>query len=152
MSNIRDETRANIAERRDSLLVQTGGLGFVRCWVCCGEVDIKDLTSIRESSGGPRFLICPECEKTTKPRGQTKGTKQPDDPQWETITDDDDQMIRVRWSEPDKAGGHLYVQHYPATPWGCNAANRAAERLNAEKQCPWEYRAWRLAHQTPTGP
>ncbi len=55
-------------------------------------------------------------------------------PHWETH--DDGVMVHVRWSLPDELGRYLWVRHYPATPWGLNAAEREAERFNNERRPP----------------
>jgi len=66
------------------------------------------------------------------------------DPHWEAhIPEDDGEMCRVRWSEPDADRRYLWVGHYPNTPWGCHAAARQAERFNEEKRCPCEFHLYR---------
>ena len=60
-------------------------------------------------------------------------------PCWEVVMDDDGEMARVRWSEPDTKGRFLWVRHYPATSWGLNAVERDAARMNLEGRRPEEW-------------
>lgn len=64
---------------------------------------------------------------------------------WEAILDDDGQMVRVRWSQADAQGRHLYVRHYPADGWGKNAAESEAQRFNTNGRRPEEWDSYRPA-------
>jgi hypothetical protein len=63
---------------------------------------------------------------------------------WEVVADDDGEMVRIRWSEPDAAGRYFWCAHYPGTPWGRNAIEGQARRWNEEGKRPWEFREYRL--------
>lgn len=73
-------------------------------------------------------------------------------PHWEAVADpphkdDATQGVfwRVRWSEPGKDGGWLYVRHYGGngTGWNKSAAERNAEDFNRERRHPSEWDCWR---------
>lgn len=64
---------------------------------------------------------------------------------WETALDDDDVMVRIRWSIPDSRGRYLWVRHYPATAWGRAAVWRQVAEWNAEGKTPAEFRGWWVA-------
>ena len=58
------------------------------------------------------------------------------DGHWETVVDDDGEMIRIRWSVPDAQGRYSWVRHYPATTWSIVSCEQQAARWNAEKSGP----------------
>jgi hypothetical protein len=60
-------------------------------------------------------------------------------PHWETYTDDDGEMIYVRWSQSNEDGEYLWVEHYPNLLWGRSAAHRRADELNRTGRMPQEY-------------
>lgn len=61
------------------------------------------------------------------------------DGQWESVEDDDGEMVRVRWSTPDESGLYLWVGHYPGGSWGRHAAERMASEYNRVGRVPWEW-------------
>jgi len=77
----------------------------------------------------------------------------PTDPHWEAVEalapiTGEVVGAQVRWSEPGKDGGYLYVGHYFVSPdnslaWCLNGAESDAKRKNAEGKLPSEYRTWR---------
>jgi hypothetical protein len=74
-----------------------------------------------------------------------------DDPfrgHWEVFTSSDGETVHVRWSERDDAGRWFFNRHYPNTPWGQNACEGEAKRMNAAGRVPWQDSEFRPARAT----